>query len=104
MPSSHTSAAVVLSVFVALLWPRLGWFALVMVVLVALSRVVFTAHWLGDVVVGAIIGSLLSYPIIRGFWGVRLLDAIWRTAVQRDASPALPAVISEEHRISKKDD
>lgn len=103
MPSSHTSAAVVLSLFVALLWPRLGWFALVMAILVAMSRVIFTAHWLGDVVVGAIIGLVIGYPIIRGFWGVRLLDALWQSFVQRGSDPALPAVVAEEHRLRERD-
>ena len=102
MPSSHTSGAVVLSVFVALLWPRLGWLALAMAVLVAFSRVIFVAHWLGDVVVGAIVGFLVSYPIIRGFWGVRLLDAVWRSLVSRDAEPALPEVVAEEQRNLEK--
>ena len=98
MPSSHTSAAVVLSLFVMLLWPRLTWFALVMALIVAISRVVFVAHWAGDVVMGALIGCLIGYPILRGFWGVRLLDAIWKRLVDRDATPALPAVVAEEQR------
>ncbi len=98
MPSSHTSAAVVLSVFVMLLWPRLAWFALVMATLVAFSRVVFVAHWAADVVMGALIGVLLGYPIIRGFWGVRLLDGLWIRFVDRQAAPALPDVVREERR------
>ncbi|MCH2145992.1 MAG: phosphatase PAP2 family protein [Phycisphaerales bacterium] len=98
MPSSHTSAAVVLSLFVTLLWPRLAWFAVVMALLVAFSRVIFVAHWAADVVMGALIGIFLGYPIIRGFWGVRLLDALWIRFVDRNAVPALPEVIREERR------
>jgi len=74
LPSSHTSSAVVLSLFIAIMWPRLAWFALVMAVVVATSRVVLFAHWLGDVLLGGLVGFLVAYPIIRGFWGVRLLD------------------------------
>jgi undecaprenyl-diphosphatase len=96
MPSSHTSAAVVLSLFVIMIWPRLAWFAVVMAVLVAFSRVVFVAHWAGDVVVGALVGLLIGYPIIRGFWGVRLLDKIWNSLVDRTSKPALPRVVQAE--------
>ena len=80
-----------------MLWPRLTVFAVVMAAIVAFSRVLFVAHWLSDTVVGAAIGFLVSYPIIRGFWGVRLLDAFWKTVVDRKAGPALPAVVREEH-------
>lgn len=102
MPSSHTSAAVVLSVFVALVWPRLSIFALVMACVVALSRVVFVAHWAADVVMGALVGFVIGYPIIRGFWGVRLVDALWRRLVDRNATPALPAVVATERSAIEK--
>jgi membrane-associated phospholipid phosphatase len=98
MPSSHTSAAVVLSLFMIMMWPRLTWFAVVMATIVAFSRVVFVAHWAGDVVVGALVGLLIGYPIIRGFWGVRLLDAVWNGLVDRTSRPALPHVVREEQR------
>ena len=98
MPSSHTSAAVVLSLFVIMIWPRLAWFAVVMALIVAFSRVVFVAHWAADVVVGALMGGLIGYPIIRGLWGVRLLDFVWKRLVDRSSEPALPRVVQEERR------
>ena len=96
-PSSHTSAAMVLSLFIAMLWPRLCEFALVMVVLVGLSRYAFAAHWDSDVLGGATIGLLVGYPVIRGLWGVRLCDWLWKRVVDRNAQPALPDVVSAEN-------
>ena len=100
-PSSHTSAAVVLSVFVAMLWPRLGVFALVMAMIVGCSRFVFAAHWASDIVGGALIGFLIGYPIIRGFFGVRVLDAIWQVFSRGRSHTALHAVVAEEKRSLK---
>lgn len=101
-PSSHTSSAVVLSLFIALCWPRLSIFALVMAILVGFSRVAFDAHWLSDVLGGATVGFLLGYPLMRFFCGVRLLDWIWRSIVDRSATPALGDVLAEEQRIEER--
>ncbi len=100
-PSSHTSAAVALSVFVAMVWPRLGFFALGMAVIVGCSRFVFAAHWASDIVGGALIGFLVGYPIIRGFVGVRLLDAVWQFFSRGKSHTALEAVVVEEKRALK---
>ncbi|MEC9234074.1 MAG: phosphatase PAP2 family protein [Planctomycetota bacterium] len=97
-PSSHTSAAMVLSLFVAMIWPRLWGLALAMLVLVGLSRFAFEAHWLSDVLGGATVGALVGYPVIRGLLGIRLLDWAWRWLVDRDATPALPEVVDSEER------
>lgn len=101
-PSSHTSAAIVLSLFIALCWPRLSVFALVMAILVGFSRVAFDAHWLSDVLGGATVGLLLGYPLMRFFCGVRLLDFLWRLFVDRTASPALGDLITEEQRLAER--
>ena len=87
----------VLSVFIAMLWPRLWGFALVMVVLVGLSRYAFAAHWASDVLGGATIGLLVGYPVVRGLWGVRLCDWLWKRLVDRSATPALAEVVSVEN-------
>lgn len=102
-PSSHTSAAVVLSVFLAMIWPRLGVFALCMAIIVGLSRFAFAAHWASDILGGALVGFLVGYPIIRGFHGVRLLDAIWRLCSKGRSRSALNAVVTEEKRALKSD-
>ncbi|MEE2680749.1 MAG: phosphatase PAP2 family protein [Planctomycetota bacterium] len=95
-PSSHTAAAMVFSLFIAMLWPRLWGLALVMVLVVGVSRFAFAAHWGSDVLAGATIGLLVGYPAIRWFWGVRLCDWLWKTLVDRRAVPALGAVVSTE--------
>ena len=98
-PSSHTSAAMVLSLFVALVWPRLWGFGLAMIVVVGLSRYAFAAHWASDVLGGATIGLLVGYPVVRGLWGVRLCDWLWKCLVDRGATPALPEVVSGEIEV-----
>jgi membrane-associated phospholipid phosphatase len=102
-PSSHTSAAVVLSVFIAMIWPRLGVLAFVMTLVVGLSRFAFAAHWASDILGGALIGFLVGYPIIRGFYGIRMLDALWQLGSGRSSKPSLPAVVAEEKRVLKSD-
>ena len=102
-PSSHTSAAVVLSVFVAMIWPRLGLFALCMAFIVGLSRFAFEAHWASDILGGALIGFLVGYPIIRGFHGIRLLDVVWKRVLKRPGPTALSRVVTEEQRVLKRD-
>ncbi|MEN0020955.1 MAG: phosphatase PAP2 family protein [Planctomycetota bacterium] len=95
MPSSHTSHAVLMSVFVATMYPRLRTIAVVMAVIVGLSRVVTGAHWPTDVVLGVAVGLACSLRPIRRGWGVRLLDWIWVRAVDRDAEPAWPGIDPE---------
>ncbi len=73
MPSSHTSGAMALSVFLFLVYPRLKPLAIGMVVIVGVSRVLTTAHYPTDVVAGALVGWLVSWPIVRYQWGQRLV-------------------------------
>ncbi|MBC7833624.1 MAG: phosphatase PAP2 family protein [Phycisphaerales bacterium] len=98
-PSSHTGAAMALSVFLIVTYPRLRPLAVFMVALVALSRVLLGetgAHWPSDVVAGAALGFLVSYPVVTRSWGVRLLDRLWLVLVDRSAMPALPALEAYE--------
>lgn len=60
MPSSHTSAAVVLATYLAWVQPRLRVMAMFLAGLVACARILFGAHWASDVVVGAMVGVAVT--------------------------------------------
>lgn len=92
MPSSHTAYAVALSVFLVALYPRLRPLAVGMPILVGACRVLFGAHYLSDVFAGACVGFVAASPAVRGYWGVRALDVIWRTFVNRAAVPSYPKI------------
>ncbi len=68
MPSSHTTAAAVLSVFLAYHYPRLRVFAGVMVVFVACARVLTGAHYASDVVMGAGVGCAVAWSVLSTQW------------------------------------
>jgi len=59
MPSGHTSVAFGLATALALLWPRWWRVWLAYAVAVGASRVIVTAHWFSDVVVGAYISVVV---------------------------------------------
>ncbi len=88
MPSSHTAYAVVLSVFLTLIYPKLRWIALGLALLVGICRVLFGAHYPSDVLVGAGLALLVAPPIVRSWRGVRLLDWLWVRLVDKKATPA----------------
>jgi len=73
MPSSHTAAAVCLSVVLARLFPRLKPLVIPLAVIAGLCRVIFTAHYPSDVVAGAAVGYLAAAAAMDGRWGTRLL-------------------------------
>lgn len=75
MPSSHTSAAVVLAMFLTLAYPRLKPFCIAMVAVVASARVILTAHYPSDVVIGAALGYLVAGLCFRKQLGQRILTA-----------------------------
>lgn len=59
-PSGHTLHAVNLTVQILFFAPGLGWTAIAFAVLIAASRLILGLHFLSDVVVGALLGMLLS--------------------------------------------
>lgn len=69
-PSGHANTAIALAIALSCLWPRARRLFLLAGVLLALSRVVVTAHYLSD----ALVGGLL------GWWTTRLW---WRWFIQR---------------------
>lgn len=92
MPSSHTAAAVVLATWLWYVFPRIRWLGVVLAILVGLSRVRFGAHWPSDVTAGALLATVVTSIVVRRQLGTRLLDVIWRTVVDRHATPCWPQV------------
>lgn len=91
MPSSHTAGAVVLSFFLVAMYPKLRPIAIVLAVLVGLTRVITAAHWPTDVILGAALGYAISAVVIPNYMGIRALDWLWRRAIDPNAAPtALP--------------
>lgn len=103
MASSHTAFAVVMSVFLVALYPRLKWFGVGMAVLVGCCRVLFGAHYPADVLVGGGVAWVLATLAVSGFWGVRGLDWVWVRLVDRGARPAWPGLAADEARRRGQD-
>ena len=103
MPSSHTMAAAVMATWIAIVLPRLRWLGFALVAVVGVARIRFGHHWPSDVFVGAAIGILIGSVTIGRLLGTRLLDVLWRTLVDRSASPAAPEVADavRERRTTK---
>lgn len=76
MPSSHTAYAVVLSVFLAVCYPKLRGLAWAMVWIVGACRVLFGAHYPSDVLVGAAVAWVVSVPIVQGGLGRKWIGAM----------------------------
>ncbi len=64
MPSGHAAAAFAAAVIFAHFDPKRRWIYYVVAGLVGLSRIYLGCHYFLDVVVGAIVGSLISYLFI----------------------------------------
>lgn len=88
MPSSHTVFAAVMSVVLWTLYPRLKPLGVLMIVVVGTGRVVFGAHYVSDVLVGAGVGLLAATAAVRGCWGERAVDLLWKRFVDREAEGA----------------
>lgn len=71
-PSGHTTTAFGFAVAVGLLFPRLRWPLLAMAALVGFSRMTLGVHYLGDVVMGAIVGTSGAVLIYR--WAVSRIN------------------------------
>jgi membrane-associated phospholipid phosphatase len=72
MPSGHATTAFAAVVAVGLLWPRLRLPMLAYAVVIAVSRVVLDAHYLSDVIAGAIAGGVGAL-LVRDWFAARRL-------------------------------
>lgn len=59
-PSSHTAAATAVALVAGRITPHLRFFYLAIVSLVALSRLMLSAHWFSDIVAGAAVGAVTA--------------------------------------------
>jgi lipid A 4'-phosphatase len=66
-PSGHAATITALAVALYLLWPRGRALYLAAALLVAASRIIITAHYLSDVVMGAAIGGMAAWATWQGF-------------------------------------
>lgn len=73
MPSSHTAAGVSLAVFLAAVYPKLRPLGILLAILVGAARILLGAHYLSDVVAGAMLGYLIATPITHTRAGENLL-------------------------------
>ncbi len=66
-PSGHATTAAAMAVALYLLWPRGLAIYLVAALLVAASRIIITAHYLSDVLMGAAVGGVTAWATWHGF-------------------------------------
>jgi undecaprenyl-diphosphatase len=75
MPSGHATTAFAAAAAVAALWPRLRVPMLVYALVIAVSRVVLDAHYISDVISGAIAGGIGAL-IVRDWFAARRLGFV----------------------------
>ncbi len=92
MPSSHTAAAVVMSVFLGMLYPRLLPLVAGLAAVVGFGRLATGAHYPSDVLVGSCLGAAVTGLAVSGGWGVRLVDWVWLRWVDPSDEPSWPRV------------
>jgi membrane-associated phospholipid phosphatase len=76
MPSGHTTTAFAVAVAFGALFPRARWVLWIFAGLIALSRVVITAHFPSDVMGGALVGGLGALIVRNWFAAQRLAFAL----------------------------
>ncbi|MEM9084279.1 MAG: phosphatase PAP2 family protein, partial [Planctomycetota bacterium] len=100
-PSTHTTHAVIAAVFLTAMYPRLRPLAVALAVTVACSRVILGAHWASDVLAGLILGYAWARLCVDRYWGVQLVDAVWRV-FDRKATPAFPKTFEREQQAIER--
>jgi membrane-associated phospholipid phosphatase len=67
-PSGHSVTAMGFAVALMLLFPKYRVWAFLFGAIVASSRFVITAHYLSDVLMGGLLGGLISYGLYYGYF------------------------------------
>jgi undecaprenyl-diphosphatase len=70
LPSGHSTTAFAAAVAIATLWPRTRVPLLIFAVVIALSRVVITAHFVSDVIAAAFVGTFGAI-LVRNWYAAR---------------------------------
>jgi membrane-associated phospholipid phosphatase len=72
MPSGHATFAVAAALVIGWLWPRMRELVWLCAVMIALSRIVLTSHYVSDVIIGALIGAAGAL-LVRYWFAARQL-------------------------------
>jgi membrane-associated phospholipid phosphatase len=96
LPSRHACFAVLAAVFLSVMYPRVRPLAAGLALVVMVARVVLGAQYASDVLVGGALGYMIGHAACGGWWGVGLLDRLWRRWVDPFADPALPRMQAAE--------
>jgi membrane-associated phospholipid phosphatase len=65
LPSGHATTVFAIATTCSIYWPKYRIFFFILAAIVALSRLVLTAHYLGDVLLGACIGTMTAVVMKR---------------------------------------
>lgn len=71
-PSGHSATALGVALALVLLFPRYLFLILPLGILIVFSRVVVTAHYLSDVVIGGYVGVITTLYLYRRFFDVKV--------------------------------
>lgn len=68
LPSGHSATAFALAIGLTLLFPKYKYIYLFIAVLIASSRVILTFHYLSDVLIGSLLGGLISFLFYQKYF------------------------------------
>jgi membrane-associated phospholipid phosphatase len=88
-PSGHTANAVAIALAVSMIWPRYRMVAAIFAVLIAASRIIITAHYVSDVIMGAFIAFTIV-PYVRFVFAQSGIDLDAARAAMPHTRAALP--------------
>lgn len=77
LPSGHSATAFALAIGFTLLFPRYKYLYLFIAFLVASSRVILTFHYLSDVLIGSLIGSVTAFFLYKIYFKIDRINALF---------------------------